>query len=320
MTPALSVIIPVYNTNQYLSRCMESILGQSYQDFELLLIDDGSTDGCSEICDAYAERDSRIRVIHKENGGVSSARNVGIQVATGEWVLFVDSDDLLPSCALEVLLSQVSGDVDMVYGAIRKFDEKDDNVETIVVDQKRVLTVEDTLDAFVVSEQQKGDWHRYMINRIYRMSIIKQFGLRFKTDVFYKEDGLFVVQYLCRCEKTVVCIPDIVYLYRQVSNSAMGSLATSYNDKLITNIDAHGFILKELEDRGVRKDLLERERRHLFQNYYWIMEIMENTNSNSFRNRTLLKERMIKNVGFFRYLNNLVIPRYYSKVKKFLSI
>ena len=89
----VSVIIPVYNSGPYLSRCIDSVLEQSFSDFELLLIDDGSTDGSDKLCDAYAEKDCRIHVFHKKNGGASSARNVGLDNAKGEWVTFIDSDD-----------------------------------------------------------------------------------------------------------------------------------------------------------------------------------------------------------------------------------
>ncbi|MBR5028538.1 MAG: glycosyltransferase, partial [Bacteroidales bacterium] len=91
--PYISVIVPVYNTEKELPRCIDSILGQSFADFELLLVNDGSTDGSGAICDDYAAKDSRVRVFHKENGGVSSARNRGLDNAVGEMVVFVDSDD-----------------------------------------------------------------------------------------------------------------------------------------------------------------------------------------------------------------------------------
>ena len=91
----ISIIVPVYNTEKYLHRCIDSVLAQTYQDFELLLIDDGSKDSSGAICDEYAAQDTRVRVFHKENGGVSSARNVGLDLAQGEWVTFVDSDDYI---------------------------------------------------------------------------------------------------------------------------------------------------------------------------------------------------------------------------------
>ena len=91
----ISVIVPVYNVKLYLHKCVDSILNQTYQNIEVLLIDDGSTDGSSDICDSYTEKDSRIKVVHKKNGGLSSARNTGLDMATGEYILFVDSDDYI---------------------------------------------------------------------------------------------------------------------------------------------------------------------------------------------------------------------------------
>ena len=94
-TPAISVIIPVYNAEQYLRRCVDSVLTQSYTDFELLLIDDGSRDQSPAICDEYAAADHRVQVFHKPNGGVSSARNLGLDHARGQWITFIDSDDFI---------------------------------------------------------------------------------------------------------------------------------------------------------------------------------------------------------------------------------
>lgn len=101
--PKISVIVPVYNVEKYLRRCIDSILAQTFTDFELLLIDDGSKDSSGEICDEYARNDERVRVFHKENGGVSSARNLGLDNAKGEWVSFVDADDIIYSNNLDIL-------------------------------------------------------------------------------------------------------------------------------------------------------------------------------------------------------------------------
>lgn len=103
MNPKISVIVPVYKAEKYLHRCVDSILAQTFTDFEVLLIDDGSPDRSGEICDEYAKKDSRVRVFHKENGGVSSARNMGIKRAIGEWIIYIDSDDYFFSNALESL-------------------------------------------------------------------------------------------------------------------------------------------------------------------------------------------------------------------------
>ncbi len=103
----ISVIVPIYNVEKYLDRCVSSIVGQTFRDFELILVDDGSPDGCPAICDEYAEKDSRIRVIHKENGGLSSARNAGLDIARGEYISFIDSDDYISERMLEALFGAI---------------------------------------------------------------------------------------------------------------------------------------------------------------------------------------------------------------------
>ena len=103
--PTISIIVPVYKVEAYLPQCVESILSQTFTEFDLLLVDDGSPDGSGQLCDEYAVRDTRIRVIHKENGGLSSARNVGVQAATGEYILLLDGDDFLRKDAVERLLA-----------------------------------------------------------------------------------------------------------------------------------------------------------------------------------------------------------------------
>ena len=100
----VSVIIPVYNVEKYLPRCIKSVLDQTYQDLEIILVDDGTKDNSGIMCDEYATKDNRIRVIHKENGGLSSARNSGIEIATGDAVFFLDSDDYLPTECIEKMV------------------------------------------------------------------------------------------------------------------------------------------------------------------------------------------------------------------------
>ena len=315
----LSIIVPVYNVRNYLSDCLDSIISQSYSDFECILIDDGSTDGSSLICDEYAKKDDRIRVFHKENGGVSSARNLGLDNALGEWVFFFDGDDLLPSKALEALMTKAESDVDVVYGGLRKFNSLSDNVETILINREGAITIAEAIDAFVVPEVREGDWQRYLVNRIYRMSIINKYKLRFHTGIYYKEDGLFLLQYLCRCKQKAVCVSDIVYLYRLTSNSAMGSLKTGYNAKLLTNVDSHGLILRELNRRGVSKSLREREIKEIFQNYKWIYSVMQRSGELTPKNEHLLRKTVVKNAGVRNSIRYFYLPRLIRKLKKCLS-
>lgn len=121
--PLISIVVPVYNVEHELSRCVDSILAQSYANIEVILVDDGSTDGCPSMCDAYEKKDSRIRVIHKSNGGLSSARNAGLSCATGEWILYVDSDDYILNDSCERLIAVgAKYDCDIVSAdAVREF-------------------------------------------------------------------------------------------------------------------------------------------------------------------------------------------------------
>ena len=112
--PLVSVIVPVYNVAPYLEQCLDSIVNQRYRNLEIILVDDGSTDESGAICDRYAEQDGRIQVVHKENGGQSSARNVALDMMTGEWVLFVDSDDWIELNTLELLFEQKDERADLV--------------------------------------------------------------------------------------------------------------------------------------------------------------------------------------------------------------
>src|SRR5690554_7275643 len=126
----ISVIIPVYNSEKYLHKCIDSVLAQSYTNFELILVNDGSTDGSGKICDEYAEKDERVRVFHKDNGGVSSARNIGLKNSSGDYIIHADSDDLMLSGALESLYYEAKqSNSDIVIGNyIIRYGSKDNFV------------------------------------------------------------------------------------------------------------------------------------------------------------------------------------------------
>ena len=123
MSTLISIIVPCYNVERELSRCIDSILAQTYNNFELLLVEDGSPDQSGKICDEYAMKDSRIRVFHKPNGGVSSARNMGLDNAKGEWVCLIDGDDSIPQDALATYVQHISSDVDLVMAGFEKIND-----------------------------------------------------------------------------------------------------------------------------------------------------------------------------------------------------
>ena len=137
----ISVIVPVYNVEKYLDKCVESIVNQTYKNLEIILVDDGSTDSCPEICDEWAKKDNRIKVIHKPNGGLSSARNAGMDSMTGSYIQFVDSDDYIKSNMIEVMYGNIiKGDYDVCVCNYSFIDESD-NVISATDFKKSILRV-----------------------------------------------------------------------------------------------------------------------------------------------------------------------------------
>lgn len=206
MTQKISVIVPVYNTEKFLNRCIDSILAQTYTDFEMLLIDDGSTDDSATICDEYAAKDERIRVFHKENGGVSSARNLGLDNAQGEWIAFVDADDYVFPCWLENFIHNSSG-VDMVVQGFKTSYayEAMYNKDVHGVSYKGSCK-EGLLELF------KNCYLGYLWVKLFRADIIKENHIRFDAKISYQEDENFVLLYAAHA-KQMVSIEDIGYMY-----------------------------------------------------------------------------------------------------------
>lgn len=146
--PEISVIVPVYKAEQYLNRCVKSILEQTYQNFELILVDDGSPDNCPSMCDSWAQKDDRIRVIHKKNGGASSARNAGLKEANGNWIAFADSDDWLDRTALKTLYDLANQyNVPMAIGGMRVV-QKYTDASIVMKQNARVLSNADLMSRF----------------------------------------------------------------------------------------------------------------------------------------------------------------------------
>lgn len=211
MKPTISIIIPVYNVSKFLEECVNSILAQSYEDFEVLLIDDGSTDGCGDICDNYALVDSRIKVIHKTNGGVSSARNVGINHAHGEWITFIDADDIVYKDLLRDYISSLETAADLY---IQGFEDSDGN--KVHVDYKEWVGD----DILIKLEDIRGtQLENFVWNKLYRTSIIRDYNIRFNEKIEMVEDGLFNYLFIIK-SRYVVNLPVINYYYRRHGASA----------------------------------------------------------------------------------------------------
>ena len=208
-TPTISIIVPVYKAESYLHRCIDSILAQTFTDWELLLIDDGSPDRSGEICDEYAEKDKRIRVFHKENGGVSSARNWGLDNVRGEYVTFVDADDKLDADALNVCMTEIeTNDLDILQFS---FTRNEHLLGSLGDDSTEVCSLSDYLEnrKLLVSV-----W-----SSIISSSIIKRHKTRFENQMNLAEDQLFLftcMEYATRLMR----IPNRLYYYDDNPQSA----------------------------------------------------------------------------------------------------
>lgn len=207
-----SIIVPVYKVEKYICSCIESILNQEYPDLELLLIDDGSPDNSGIICDEYAKSDSRVKVFHQVNRGVSYARNVGLNNASGEYVLFVDADDVLYYDALITLNHTIEtspDNLDLIQFSMNNeynIYEKDDKISDI-------LNPEDYIKANVFNVSAAGT--------LYRRDIINNNSIRFNESIKYAEDQLFFVEYL-KYSRYNIRINNVLYYYRITNtNSAM---------------------------------------------------------------------------------------------------
>lgn len=233
----ISIIIPVYNTGQYLHACLDSILSQSFVDYEVLLIDDGSQDGGGAICDQYAQKDDRVKVFHKENGGVSSARNLGLDRAKGEWVFFVDSDDELLPDGLQTMVNCISDDVDIVMGGLVEVDENGrlsevpENVELTLSKKMSIITLYWGYGSYY-------PYCGYMCMRLLRRSIIQELHLLFDTSIAIKEDTLFLTQYICRSKGITRQTTTPVYKYKRRSDSAMGRVESGFDSKYVDSFHA----------------------------------------------------------------------------------
>ena len=214
MHELVTIIVPVYNTGAYLSPCLESLIAQTHRDLEIILVDDGSTDGSGAICDDFARRDERIKVIHQKNSGVSSARNAGLENASGTYLTFVDADDALLPYAVETALQYLrETDADVVtYGWQRQFDDEG-HIEECCAE----FTCESDLPAVIreILMHYNAYGGGYPWNKLWRTdSEISCFD----TELHYFEDLEWVIRMLLRVRKIAVC-PECLYRYRVHSGS-----------------------------------------------------------------------------------------------------
>lgn len=213
MSKLVSIIVPIYNVERYLYECLKSIKNQTYTNIEILLINDGSTDNCANICDKFSEQDSRIKVFHKVNQGVSETRNFGMTKANGEYIVFIDADDIIDETLVETLIEGIS-ECDIAICGYKEL-YKNANINHNIGDTKKITNVEGIDKIF-----DRSYYGGYLWNKIFKTSIIRENDINFRKNIGMLEDMLFVVEYMTKI-KTVKLINQNLYYYRMRQSSAV---------------------------------------------------------------------------------------------------
>lgn len=263
-SPFISIIIPVYNAAPYLRKCLDSIIVQTYTDLEVLLIDDGSTDESGIICDEYAEKDPRFQVLHKENEGVSKARNTALERVCGEWFTFVDADDYLLEDALQTYHNHISEDIDMVTAYYKKIDTHGNILKQPERKFAKKITFEEALLDQYEPLAESGLFNGYIWDKLFRTSVIKEHKLRFNEQIHVKEDGLFIVEFICKSRRDVFLTTEVVYGYVQNETSVMNGLQKRYNPRYLTDIDACCLCYKAIKEVTDDQHLLELSKNFIY--------------------------------------------------------
>ncbi len=237
----ISIVVPVYKVEGFLPKCVDSLLAQTHKDIEVILVDDGSPDNCGKLCDEYAQKDSRVKVIHKANGGVSAARNSGYELATGEWVIFCDSDDWMEADACEKMIAYgEKNSLDVVIGDVRIIEEESTR-DVPLFNKEFCVDTKEEKDALIRTVLCKfycpyptelgvkeglygGPW-----NKAVRRSLLEENGICFDIRVNGLYDDLLYTAYIFAHANRIGYTKAIVYNYRYVA----GSITRRYNPRIV---------------------------------------------------------------------------------------
>lgn len=302
--PEFSIIVPIYKVEKYLEICVDSIIGQSFCDFELILVDDGSPDTCGEICDKYSSSDTRVRVVHKENGGLSSARNAGLDIATGKYVIFIDSDDFWDDVnALEhihINLTETDADV-LVFPAKRYYESEDKYTYIITSDVDRTKITDKDVNTSIRYMIENNIYRAAAWNKVVKKSIIDNYSMRFKSG-YLSEDMDWCGDLLLYAQRFDF-YDNPFYVYRQQRNGSItaGKAVKLISDKLY------------MCEKGYRQalKLQDGDKTALLASYYAYEYSVLLGVSSGVKNKELLSK--VKNL---QILLNYDISRKVKKVKK----
>ena len=288
----ISLIVPVYNVEPYLRRCLDSVLAQTFTGFEVILVDDGSTDASGRICDEYAEKDARFRVIHKQNGGVSSARNEGIQASRGRYLAFLDSDDELVPDAFAVFAA-LPAEYDLaVCGS--KWIATDGRTHSRTFSQKAYAA----LNSQALCEMLREKVVDCVWGKRFRLSTIREHSILFDEKFDLGEDTLFVCRFLACCGNAYIS-RQTPYRYHQNSGTLSG-FDERYVERLCSARNAMRECLRERFPEAVSSPLWEKQ---TFGVYHYAIACIRQE-KRPFRQKYRMLKRIYRQVGFRRYMRS----------------
>ena len=312
--PEISVIVPVYKAEPYLHRCVDSILNQTFSDFELILVDDGSPDKCPVICDQYAEKDQRIRVIHKKNGGVSGARNAGIQAAQGNWVAFVDSDDY---CGPDYLMNLFDPDYDFcTVGYFNVYPQK--KLKQRMEHSNCSYRSFTSADLAYQIHLCNMSWLSFACCHLFRLDLIRQCGIEFDTHLTAMEDTIFTAQYFTAC-KSIKVTSTYDYYYMHHGGK---SLSTTLNSQYFACMYEADKRIAELMEQTFHISYPRKLKTGLPGIYVWFLGIIVGNDSFSYRQQISALRFIFKSPYFQETLKemNTFYPGTSNAYRKILSL
>lgn len=279
----ISIIMPVYNAEKYLKRSIESIINQTYKDIEIILVNDGSTDGSLNICADYQKKDNRIKVINQKNSGVSAARNRGIDEATGNYIMFIDSDDYIEENMIEDMAGKITdNDIDLVISGIRMNYVKDGQV--IKTEEYRlkdsIYSVEELLNAILV------DIDLICICgpccKLYKREILKNNNIKFTNEFTMGEDTWYNLDYIDACTGRIVTLSNIYYNYMRENPNSL--FTKYYEDYIKITEKVYNKFLNLMERKANKEAIARYEKNYIFNLIY--------ANAINFRYDTTYKKKI----------------------------
>lgn len=300
----ISIIVPVYNASKYLKTTLDSIVSQTYKEWETILVDDGSSDGSAEICDEYANHDARFIVIHKENSGVSSARNLGITKANGNYICFLDSDDLMRPYLLQGCLESI-GTSDLLIFGFKRFNYRND----ICVPDSAKIVGNYSCQQFLYrlkEDPSTSEFFCFPWNKMYKTSLLVDNKVEFPTDISLREDEIFAYKYLPYIEGLTV-VPDI---YVDYNDGSTGLSAKRLSPDSSIALARHLLAQANAVDNERSKSVL------FFRAMIYMQDAINNSSSYG-RKRAISKEMIIElaNMNFTNVSLNNIGKRNYFMIK-----